>query len=159
MNSVIICGSMSFYNEMLFIKQYLLSFNINAHVPDSDELSLKKNMSSKSNEFICAYKGMMSRIHFNKILKKSTMALLIVNPKKNSIENYIGANTLVEIGLAFIRNKSIFILYDFPIIYKEELCAWGAVPLRGDINLLINHMKKEVENQFWLPGVKCYGQE
>lgn len=154
---LVICGSMSFYDEIIGIKAYLNSFNIDVLIPDNNELIYKKIINNSSNKYACAYKGFLSRIHFNKILKKSTEAILVVNCKKYSIDDYIGPNTLAEIGLAFVKNKKIFILYDFPIIYKEELCAWGAIPLRSNIKILINDMTKNNYQQLWLPGINLYG--
>ncbi len=50
---------------------------------------------------------------FNEKLKESD-AILVMNYTKDDKENYIGANTLMEIGMAFILQKKIFILNPSP---------------------------------------------
>ncbi|MFQ5770208.1 MAG: hypothetical protein ACE5HX_06710, partial [bacterium] len=45
------------------------------------------------------------REHFEKIKKSD--AILVVNPDKDGKKNYIGGNTLLEMGLAFFLNKKI----------------------------------------------------
>lgn len=50
--------------------------------------------------------------HMSKIEKSD--AILIVNMTKNNIENYIGANTFLEIGFAHYRKKKIYLLNPVP---------------------------------------------
>jgi nucleoside 2-deoxyribosyltransferase len=70
---------------------------------------------------------------FNKNLKKSD-AILVMNYTKDDKENHIGANSLMEIGMAFILNKKIFVLNPFPEFCKDELEAIEAQVLNGDLN-------------------------
>ena len=69
---------------------------------------------------------------FNKNLDKSD-AILVANFEKHEKKHYIGANSLMEIGMAFNKNKKIFILYDIPEEYKDELSAIGCIILKGDL--------------------------
>ena len=75
---------------------------------------------------------------FNEDLKESD-AILVMNSTKNGKENYIGANTLMEIGMAFILNKKIFILNSAPEFCKNELEAMGADFLNGDLSKINNN--------------------
>jgi len=70
---------------------------------------------------------------FNEDLKKSD-AILVLNYIKDNKENYIGANSLMEIGMAFILNKKIFILNPSPEYCKDELEAIEAQVLNGNLS-------------------------
>ena len=48
------------------------------------------------------------RMHFQKV--EWGDAVLILNFDKNAVSNYVGANTLLEMGLAFHLNKKVFLL-------------------------------------------------
>ena len=70
---------------------------------------------------------------FNENLKESD-AILVMNYTKGDKENHIGANSLMEIGMAFILQKKIFVLNPFPEFCRDELEAIGAQLLNGDLN-------------------------
>lgn len=57
-------------------------------------------------------------------IKKSD-AILVLNYDRRGIENYIGGNTLMEIGFAHVLNKKIFLINPIPNIkfYKSEIEA------------------------------------
>lgn len=70
--------------------------------------------------------------HFKKI--ETSDAILVVNPDKHGVKNYIGGNTFLEMGVAFYLQKKIFILYDMPQMdYTLELAAMHPVMLHGDV--------------------------
>lgn len=50
-------------------------------------------------------------------------AVLVCNFSKGEIENYIGGNTLMEMGFAYTSDKKIFLLNPIPenISYSEEI--------------------------------------
>lgn len=70
-------------------------------------------------------------------IKKSD-AILVLNYDKNGIANYVGGNTLMEIGFAHVLNKKIFLLNPVPEIafYKAEIEATKPVILNGDFSLV-----------------------
>jgi len=63
-------------------------------------------------------------------------AILVCNFDKNGIKNYIGGNTLMEIGFAHVNNKKIFLLNQIPeeVSYKDEIKAMADVILDGDLS-------------------------
>ena len=69
---------------------------------------------------------------FNEDLKKSD-AILVMNYTKDGKENYIGTNSLMEIGMAFIFDKKIFLFNPPPEYAKHELEAIGVNILNGDL--------------------------
>lgn len=73
------------------------------------------------------------RYHYNEIL--SSEAVLVLNFDKNGIKNYIGGNTLIEMGQAYVNNKKIFLLNSIPDMqYKEEIEALQPIILNSDLN-------------------------
>jgi hypothetical protein len=56
---------------------------------------------------------------------KSGDAVLICNFDKNGIKNYIGGNTLMEIGFAHVNDKKVFLLNPIPedVSYADEIKA------------------------------------
>lgn len=68
---------------------------------------------------------------------KSGDAVLICNFDKNGIKNYVGGNTLMEIGFAYVNDKKIFLLNPVPEMqYADEILACEPVILNGDLSLI-----------------------
>lgn len=67
-----------------------------------------------------------------------TDAILVLNLDKNGIKNYIGGNTLMEIGFAHVLNQKIFLLNPVPDIpyYKTEIEAVRPTVINGDLTLI-----------------------
>ena len=68
-------------------------------------------------------------------IKKSD-AILVLNYDRKGVENYIGGNTLMEIGFAHVLNKRIFLMNPIPDIpyYKSEIEAVKPVVINGDFS-------------------------
>ncbi len=66
---------------------------------------------------------------------KSGDAVLVCNFDKNGIKNYIGGNTLMEIGFAHVNNKKIFLLNPIPeeVSYVDEIKAMVDEIIFGDL--------------------------
>lgn len=65
-------------------------------------------------------------------------AILACNFDKNGIKNYVGGNTLMEIGFAHVNDKKIFLLNPIPqeVSYAAEIEAMVDVVINGDLNLI-----------------------
>ncbi len=75
------------------------------------------------------------RYHYNEILKND--AILVLNFDKNGIKNYIGGNTLIEMGQAYVNNKKIFLLNPVPDMqYKDEIEAVEPIVINGNLKLI-----------------------
>ena len=120
---ITIIGNMSFLEKLKEAKEILEQRGNEVIVPEKDPMpepippSVKRKAMEK----------------FNENLKQSD-AILVMNYTKDGKENYIGANTLMEIGMAFILNKKIFVLNPFPEFCKDELEAIEVQLLNGDLN-------------------------
>jgi nucleoside 2-deoxyribosyltransferase len=69
---------------------------------------------------------------------QDTDAVLALNYEKNGIENYIGGNTFLELGYAFILGKKIFFMNPIPnMLYTSELEAMKPVILNDDLSKIV----------------------
>ena len=116
-----IIGSMKFYGKYLRLKKQLEE---NGH-----EIIIPLPYGEYETE--ATKLGAMKK--FNDNLEKSD-AILIANFDIDEKPNYIGVNSLMEIGMAFNRDKKIFILNEIPEDCKDELEAIGVITLKGDLN-------------------------
>lgn len=69
---------------------------------------------------------------------KSADAILMLNLDKNGISNYIGGNAFLEMGMAYVDDKKIFLYNPIPdiLVFKTEIEAMKPVVLNGDLTLL-----------------------
>jgi len=75
------------------------------------------------------------RYHYDEIVNSD--AILVLNFDKDGIKNYIGGNTLMEIGFAYVHHKKIFLLNPIPNMkYRDEIEATQPVILNGNLNLI-----------------------
>ena len=67
-------------------------------------------------------------------------AILVCNFDKNGIKNYIGGNTLMEIGFAHTNDKKVFLLNPIPedVSYVDEIKAMVDVVIEGDLKKIEN---------------------
>lgn len=120
---ITIVGNMSFLEKFKEAKEILEKEDHKVIVPEKDPMPDPIPPSAK--------RRAMER--FNENLKKSD-AILVMNYTKGDKENHIGANSLMEIGMAFILNRKIFVLNPFPEFCKDELEAIEVQILNGDLN-------------------------
>lgn len=63
-------------------------------------------------------------------------AILVINKDKNGIKNYIGGNSFLEMGFAYVLGKKIYVLNPLPeklLIFYQELVAMRPIVLDGDL--------------------------
>lgn len=65
-------------------------------------------------------------------------AILVLNYDRRGIKNYIGGNTLMEIGFAHVLYKKIYLLNQIPAIdyYKTEIEAVKPIILNGTVEMI-----------------------
>jgi len=130
-----IIGSMQFTERMLEIRDLLIELGHNAFMTDLHNALIGKTDEEK--EIIKLYqKNNMDAIREFWRAMQGADAVLVLNFDKNGIKNYIGGNTLMEIGFAHVLNQKIFLLNPIPDIpyYKTEIKAVKPVILNGDFN-------------------------
>ena len=142
---ITLCGSIAFIDEMLKVKKELEARGHIVKMPPTEikdhngkTVSVKTFYDIRKNEkdSESGVWGIMSenmRKHFAKV--EESDAILVVNHDKNNIAGYIGANTLIEMGLAYYLRKKIFLLNDIPeISYKEEILGVKPQVIHGNFD-------------------------
>jgi hypothetical protein len=140
---ITICGSSTFKEKMLEYKE-LLTKNGHAVIVHPDYEAFVKGEKQE------IWKQVINGEHHE--AKKSqgyikwyydaicnSDAILVLNFDKNGIKNYVGGNTLMEIGFAHINNKKIFLLNPIPedVSYADEIKAMFDVVLDGDLTKVV----------------------
>ena len=144
---ITICGSIAFIDQMLATQKKLEELGHEVKIPPyqimddngklipAKEYYAMRKQASDDAGWIWERKGEAIKNHFDKVIWSD--AILVLNYDKNSIANYIGPNTFLEIGLAFHARKKIFLLNPIPeIIYKEEMLGMKPTIINGDFSLL-----------------------
>jgi len=142
---ITICGSIAFYNEMLKTKEELEKMGHEVKLPPSQLEDGNGNpisalqyyeirKTSLGNEgWVWDRKKWAMKKHFDKVVWAD--AILVLNYAKNNIEGYVGANTLMEMGLALFLNKKTYLFNSIPeISYKEEILGVKPVIINGDLS-------------------------
>lgn len=136
---IVICGSLDFTQEMKDIKDKLESSGFEVVIPIGSRLILAgeitiEEMRARGGEQKDEVDAI--RYYFDEI--KGADAILVLNYYKNGIENYIGGNTLMEIGFAHVLNKKVFLLNPVPEMefLKDEVDAVEPIILNGDLSLV-----------------------
>ncbi|MCA9382411.1 hypothetical protein KC660_03330 [Candidatus Dojkabacteria bacterium] len=127
---ITICGSMQFAKEMIHLKHQLEDLGWIVLTPDFSEKSSTYE-SLPFDEKIEVKKEMISN-HFGRI--KQSTAILVANHDKKGTKGYIGSNTLMEVAVAHVLHKAIYILNDLgPQDCEEEITALSTSFLDGDL--------------------------
>lgn len=137
---IAICGSMAFAPEMLSAKKELEKLGHSVVTPLLVEKFIKikklKDRAQKSGSKEGAKlkkRYDLIRGYYEKIKKSD--AILVLNYDKNDVKNYIGGNSFLEMGFAYVLGKKIFLLNPIPEhgSQYEEMLAMDPVVLNGDL--------------------------
>jgi len=131
--TITICASLKFWDETLELKSKLEKLGHTVYTPikvdgvDYWEEDGSKRVAAKKTQDLISE-------HMKKI--EQSDAILVANYTKKDIENYIGANTFMEIGFAHYLKKKIYLLNPIPHqpYIREELESVDTVVLRGDLS-------------------------
>lgn len=132
-----IIGSLRFVEKMLEARDALRALGHDAFtngltgplIGKSDEEKDRINVEQKQNEDAIR--------EFWRTMQGAD-AILVLNYEKHGIPDYIGGNTLMEMGFAHVLNQKIFLLNPIPDIrfYKTEIEAMKPVVINGDYSLI-----------------------
>jgi len=132
---IYVISSMVFAEKMLEIKkkleklghEVLISEFVDSYTGKSEEEKEKITLFHKNEKD--AIKRFWQRF-------QDCDAVLVVNFDRRGVKNYIGGNTLMEVGFAHVLNKKIFLLNPIPEImfYKSEIEAMKPIIINGDLS-------------------------
>jgi hypothetical protein len=129
---ITICGLMKFNDEMIAIQRELESVGHDIFMPI--KVPTVDYWSADGSSRVEAKKGLnLVKKHMDKI--KESDAILVCNYTKGDIENYIGANTFLEMGYAHYIDKKIFLLHPLPSqqYIIDELVSFDTIVIDGDL--------------------------
>jgi hypothetical protein len=138
---IVICGSSKFRHEMVEYKEKLEKLGHNVFVHEHYIKSAKGEMPELMERIgrehaVLKREQNYIRLYYDEI--KNSDAVLILNFDKNGIKNYIGGNTLMEIGFAHVNDKKVFLLNPIPeVSYADEIKAMTDVVLDGDLTKIV----------------------
>lgn len=130
-----VVGSMQFTEKMIAIKDKLKGMGHDSFLTNLASPFVGKSDEEKEKIKIDQKKNNDAIREFWKLMQGAD-AIIVANYDKHGIKNYIGGNTLMEIGFAHVLNQKIFLLNPIPEIpyYKTEIEAVKPVILNGDLS-------------------------
>jgi len=144
---ITICGSIAFFDEMMAVKNDLQKMGHEVKLPPTEipneqgeMVSIKeyyrlRKESKTEAGWIWDRKEWAMRTHFDKVAWADVV--LVLNYTKNDIENYIGGNTFLEMGVAFYLKKPIYLLNPIPeTSFKEEVLGMKVMVINNDLSKL-----------------------
>jgi len=135
---IAICASMVFVEKMVEVKRQLEEIGHTVFISQFAEGYLGKAENEKEKLAVQDKNEHDAIRKFWEIIKQSD-AILVLNYDRKDIKNYIGGNTLMEIGFAHVLNKQIFLMNPIPDIeyYRSEIEAVSPVILEQDLNKIM----------------------
>lgn len=140
---ITICGSIAFHDEMLEVKEKLEALGYEVKLPPAEisddsgkmisvkEYYAMRQTAADDDAWVWDRKEEAIKRHFDKVAWSDV--ILVLNHDKNDIVGYIGANTLMEMGLALHLGKKIYLLNPIPdISYKEEILGMKPEVIYGE---------------------------
>jgi len=137
MKSIIICCSISASHEALKIQSELQTMGFEVEIPHGVKKFQANNFIHVTETERASDKKDLDLIksYYEKI--KDYDIVLVVNTEKKGIQNYIGANTFLEMGFAHVLGKHLAVLNPVPKSgYTDEIDAMDPVVLNSDLELL-----------------------
>src|SRR3989304_7474072 len=130
-----VVGSMQYTEKMLELQDNLKSLGHDAFLTNLASPFIGKSDKEKEKIKIYQKKNKDAIREFWKQMQGAD-AILVANFDKNGIKNYIGGNTLMEIGFAHVLEQKIFLLNPIPEIsfYKSEIEAVNPTIIYGEIS-------------------------
>ena len=128
---ITICGSMDFSKEMLDLEARITKLGHEVVVPKGAEMHASGKISREDKWTKIEFD--VFKAYFNEI--KNSDAILVLNYSKKGIENYIGANSLIEMAFAHVLGKKIYLINPVPEMdYADEIVALKPIVIYGDIS-------------------------
>ncbi|MEK7623128.1 MAG: hypothetical protein AAB408_00465 [Patescibacteria group bacterium] len=140
MTKITICSSASFYQDVIDIEEKLKQAGFAVEIPST------ANRMKASNDFVVEHyktwfgnpedyviKKQLMDEHFAKVVGAD--AILVVNQTKKGIPGYIGGNTLMEMTVAYINHKPIYLWNDIDSThpFEEEIKGLGSIVIDEDV--------------------------
>ena len=133
-----IIGSMQYTEKMLGARDELIKLGHDAFMTNLASPFIGKTDEEKEKIKIHQKNNLDAIREFWKLMQGAD-AVLVMNLDKHGIENYIGGNTLMEIGFAHVLNQKIFLYNPIPEIpyYKSEIEAVKPIIINKNLSKIV----------------------
>jgi hypothetical protein len=139
MKTIVICASAHFYPQVIEAEAQLKKKGFRVAIPygaekmKSSDYVAKDSKTWLTNPADYHIKADFMRRHFDKVAAGDIV--LVLNYEKNGKQNYIGANVMMEMALAFHLKKPIYVLNEIPqdSPFIEEILGMGSISLHGKL--------------------------
>lgn len=137
---IAICASIQFTDQIKTISDELIELGQEVVIPDGAKRILDgENSFAEYKEKVNKGEAFQAKLKHNVIKNyykdiKNSDAILVLNLTKKDIPNYIGGNTFLEMGFAYVLEKKIFVYNPLPEMhYSDELITFQPVVINGDL--------------------------
>ena len=132
-----IIGSMQYTEKMIEARDELIKRGHDAFVTNLASPFIGKSDEEKEKIKIDQKNNLDAIREFWRLMQGAD-AVLVMNFDKHGIKNYIGGNTLMEIGFAHVLDQKIFLYNPIPEIqyYQSEIEAVKPVIINRDYSLI-----------------------
>lgn len=139
---IVICGSSTFRNKMIEYRDKLAALGhegiVHPHYAAAvrgENQEMLKRIADGEHHLVKKEQGYI-KWYYDAIV--GSEAILVLNFDKREVKNYIGGNTLMEIGFAHVNDKKIFLLNPVPeeVSYVDEIKAMVDSILEDDLGLI-----------------------
>ncbi len=129
-----VIGSMQYTEKMLEVRDTLAGLGHDSFMTTLHKAFIGKNDDEKEQIKIHQKNNLDAIREFWRLMQGAD-AVLVLNLDKHGIKNYIGGNTLMEIGFAHVLNQKIFLYNPIPDIpyYKTEIESVKPIVINGDL--------------------------
>ncbi|OGE44817.1 hypothetical protein A3B39_00170 [Candidatus Daviesbacteria bacterium RIFCSPLOWO2_01_FULL_37_10] len=140
---ITVCCSAAFYKQALDIEKQLKKLGFKVKIPyiayimkknNNFDVSFYKTWHKDKKQY--PKKTKLMDIHFKKVLQAD--AILVLNFEKDGIQGYIGGNGLLEMFLAYIHKKPVFIYNPIPddLNIAEEVYGLNPIFINQDLGVI-----------------------
>lgn len=132
-----IIGSMQHTEKMIEARDELIKRGHNAFVTNLAAPFIGKTDAEKETIKLDQKYNLDAIREFWRLMQGAD-AVLVMNLDKNGIQNYVGGNTLMEIGFAHVLNQKVFLYHPIPEMpyCKSEIEAVKPVIINEDFSLI-----------------------
>ncbi len=140
---IVVCSSLDFTYKIQETKEKLekegheVIIPLNAKKIIDGEITFEKYKRVKESQGDSIFRKMagtdLIKRYFGII--RDSDCILVVNERKKGIDGYIGGNTLLEMGFAYVLGKKIYLLNNIPwISYTDEIEHMNPIILNGNLS-------------------------
>lgn len=132
-----VVGSMQYTEKIMEVRDNLIELGHDAFMTNLASPFVDKADEEKE-EIKIHQKNNQDAIREFWNLMQGADAILVANYAKHGIENYIGGNTFLEMGFAYVLDQKIFLLNPIPDIsyYNTEIEAMKPTIIHGDLSVI-----------------------